>query len=57
MIQGNPRGLVKAHEYAELENGPRIPKKSKWIKDAQEEINETKELTSNEMGQEKLKIA
>ena len=34
-----------------------MPKESKWPKDAQEERNGTKEPTSNEMGQEKPKIA
>ena len=28
--------LVKAHENAELAKGPRKPKESKWVKDAQE---------------------
>ena len=32
---------------AKLEKGPRKPKESKWDKDAQEEINGTKEPTSN----------
>ena len=48
--QGSTRELVKAHGIAELENGPRMPKESKWAKDAQEERNGTKELTSNVMG-------
>ena len=47
MGQRSPKELVKAHKNAELEKGPRIPKKSKWAKDAQEEINGTKEPTSN----------
>ena len=34
-----------------------MPKKSKWVKNAQEEINGTKEPISNEMGQEKPKVA
>ena len=50
MDQGSSRELVKPHGYAELEKGPRIPKKSKWAMDAQEERNGTKEPTSNEMG-------
>ena len=57
MSQGSLRELVKAHGYAELENGPKMPKESKWAKDAQGERNGTKEHTSNEMGQENLKIA
>ena len=56
MGQGSPKELVKAHGYAELENGPRIPKESKWAKDAQEERNGIKEPTSNVMGQEKPKV-
>ena len=28
--------LVKAHGNAELAKGPRKPKESKWVKDAQE---------------------
>ena len=47
MGQRSPKELVKAHKNTELEKGPRIPKKSKWAKDAQEEINGTKEPTSN----------
>ena len=42
--------MVKTHGNLELENGPRMPKKSKWAKDVQEEKNETKEPTSNVMG-------
>ena len=38
---------MKAHRNAELEKGPRMPKESKWVKDAQEEMNGTKEPTSN----------
>ena len=56
MGQGSPKELVKAHGYAELENGPRIPKESKWAKDAQEERNGIKEPTSNVMGQESPKL-
>ena len=52
MGQENPKELIKTHGNAELENGPRIPKESKRAKDAQEEINGTKESTSNVMGQE-----
>ena len=37
--------LVKAHGNAV--KGPRMPKESKWAKDAQEEINGTQEPTSN----------
>ena len=32
---GKPKRLVKAHENAKLENGPWMPKESKWAKDAQ----------------------
>ena len=39
--------LVKAHGNAELEKWPRKSKESKLAKNAQEEINGTKELTSN----------
>ena len=55
MGQGSPKELVKAHGNADLENGPRMRKESKWAKDAQEEINGTKESTSNVMGQESPK--
>ena len=34
-----------------------MPKESKWTKDTQRERNETKKPTSNEMGQEKPKVA
>ena len=44
---GRPKELVKAHGKAGLEKRPRMPKKSKWAKDAQEEINGTREPTSN----------
>ena len=47
----------KAHGYAELEIGLRMSKGSKWVKDAQEERNGTKEPISDEMGQEKPKVA
>ena len=47
MSQGSPKELVKAHGNAELGKGPRKPEESKWAKDAQEEINRTKEPTSN----------
>ena len=57
MGQGSPKELVRAYGYAELKNGPRMPKESKWAKDAQEERNGTKEPISNEMGQEKPKVA
>jgi len=53
--QGRPKELVKAHENAELENGPRMPKERKWAKDVQEKRNETKELISNVMDQESPK--
>ena len=53
MGQRSPKELVKTHGYAELENGPKMPKESEWAKDAQEERNRTRELTSNEMGQVK----
>ena len=39
--------MVKAHENIELRKGSRKPKESKWVKDGQEEINGTKEPTSN----------
>jgi len=54
---GKPKELVKAYGYADLENGLRMPKESKWAKDAQEERNRTKEPTSNVVGQEKPKEA
>ena len=57
MGQGSLKELVKAYGYADLENGPRILKESKWAKDAQEERNWTKEPTSNVVGQEKSKVA
>ena len=57
MGQGSPGELVKAHGYAELKNRPRMLKESKWAKDAQEKKNGTKKPTSNEMGQEKPKVA
>ena len=41
------RGWWQAHENIELEKGSRKPKESKWAKDAQKEINGTKEPTSN----------
>ena len=47
MDQGSPKELVKAHGNAELEKGSRKPEKSKQAKDAQEEMNGTKEPTSN----------
>ena len=55
MGQGSPKELVKAYGNAKLENGPRMPKESKWAKDAQEEMNWTKEPTNNVMGQESPK--
>jgi len=51
----NPRELVKTHGNIKLENEPRMPKKSKWAKDAQGGGNGTKEPTSNVMGQESSK--
>ena len=39
--------LVKTHRNAELEKGLKMSKESKWVKDAQEEINGTKKPTSN----------
>ena len=48
---GKPKELVEAHVNTELENGPRMPKESKWAKDAQGERNGPKGLTSNVMGQ------
>ena len=47
---------MKAQGNAELENRPRMPKESKWAKDAQEERNGTKEPTSNVKGQESPKL-
>ena len=55
MDQGSPKKLVKAHGNAELENGPRMPKESKWADDAQEERNGPKEPISNVMDQESSK--
>ena len=54
MGQGSPKELVKAHENAELEKRLRMPKESKWAKDAQEEINGTKEPTSNVIKKSKI---
>ena len=51
MGQGSSKEFVKAHENAELENGQRMPKESKWAKDTQGERNGPKGLTSNVMGQ------
>ena len=39
--------LVKTHRNAELEKELMMSKDSEWAKDAQEEINGTKEPTSN----------
>ena len=50
-----PKKLVEAHVNTELENGPRMPKESKWAKDAQGERNGPKEPTSDVMGQESPK--
>ena len=47
MGQGSSKDLVKAHGNAELKNGLRMPKESKWAEDAQEERNGPKE---KEMG-------
>ena len=47
MGQENPKELVKAYRNTELGKGPKNPKESKLAKNAQEEINGTKELTSN----------
>ena len=41
MGQGSLRELAKAHGYVELENGLRMPKESKWAKNAQGERNRT----------------
>ena len=49
--------LVKTHRNAELEKGLKMSKESKWAKDAQEEINGTKELKSNVIKKKKLKMA
>ena len=54
---GKPNGVSKSPWYTELENESRMPKESKWAKDAQEKRNGTKEPTSNEMGQEKPIVA
>ena len=43
MGQGSPKELVKTHGNAKLENGPRMPKESKWAEDAQGERNGPKE--------------
>jgi len=48
--QESPKELVKAHRNAELENRPRMPNESKWVKDAQAKRNGKKEPTSNVMG-------
>ena len=45
MSQGNQKELLKAHGNAV--KGSRMPKESKWAKDAQEKINGTQEPTSN----------
>ena len=37
MGQESPKELVKTHENVELEKRLRIPKESKWAKDAREE--------------------
>ena len=55
MGQRSPRELVKAHKNVELENGLRIPRENKWVKDTQGERNGPKESTSNVMGQESPK--
>ena len=47
MGQESLKELVKAHENAELGKGPRKPTESKLAKDAQKEINGTKEPMSN----------
>ena len=47
MDQGSPNELVKTYRNAELEKLPRMPKESKWVKDAQEEINGTQEPANN----------
>ena len=47
MGHGSLKELVKTHGNAELEKWSRKSKKSKWAKDTQEEINGTKEPTSN----------
>ena len=47
MGQESSKELVKAHRNTEVEKGPRMPKESKWAKDAQEEINGTQEPASN----------
>ena len=52
---GKPKKLVEAHVNIELENGPRMPKESKWAKDAQGERNGPKEPTSDVMSQESPK--
>ena len=56
MGQGSPKELVKTYGNAKLEKGSRMLKESKWPKDAQEEINGTKEPTSNVI-KKNIKIA
>ena len=56
MGQESSKELVKTHGNAELEKGPRMPKESKWAKDAQEEINGTKKPTSNVIKKKKKKL-
>ena len=41
MGQESPKELEKAYGNAGLGKGARKPKESKWVKDAQEEINGT----------------
>ena len=55
MGQGSPKELIKAYGNAELENELKMPKDSKWAKDAQGERNGPKEPTSNVVGQESPK--
>ena len=57
MSQGSPKELVKAHENAELENGPRILKESKWAKDAQKGKKWDKGAHKQCNGSRKLKVA
>ena len=47
---GKLKRVSKSPWVWKIRNQPRMPKESKWAKDAQEERNGTKEPTSNEMG-------
>ena len=45
--RGSPKNSVKAHRNAKLRKGPRKPKESKWVRDAQKKTNETQEPASD----------